>query len=271
MTTFAGELPGVIPKNRTADLNTLLFLIYKDLTLHTSNNKITDNEFHPERLFEAARKGDFIRCHSLLSGHSNIRERINDKHCGHYDNGTTALVIAVKYSNSSMYPPDPRKQFESVIALLLQYGADVSVVCIDGKTALHWAIKRAAPIKIMQLLLERLPKDKIDTEVDGSTALMTAIKCTSRKLWKGQVSALLEHGADPHTVDKKGNSLLHQSSKTGEWLVKNFKHYNMNINRKNENGATPLITAILQKKCLQTKYWSRSFRRICGNTSTTRC
>ena len=144
-----------------------------------------------------------------------------------------------------MNPADDHKQFESVITLLLNHGADVSVVCRGGTTALHWAVKSAAPIKIMQLILEKLPTDQIDTEVDGSTALMTAVKCTSRKLWKGQVSALLEHGADPRTVDKEGNSLLHQSSQTGTWLLENEKN-DLNINRKGKDGATPLITAILQ-------------------------
>jgi ankyrin repeat protein len=197
-----------------------------------------------------------------LSGHSHIRESINYKHFGRYDDDTTALVVALKYRKTSTHPDDGHIQFESVITLLLEYGADVSVVCKGGTTALHWAIKTAVPIQTMQLILEKLPVDKINTKVDGSTALMTAVKCKVKsfengekpKLWKRQVLALLKYQADPYTVDKAGNSLLHQSSAAGTWLLKNLKEFDLNINRKGEHGATPLMTAILQNLDILTTY-----------------
>jgi hypothetical protein len=229
---------------------------------------MTDLGSEPDDLWLAARDGDIDRVKYLLNQFHTKSDHIN-----HRDNmdGTTPLIMALKGSQKysfSHFDRTTRTYFDhtnrhlEVVKLLLYYKADVSVKCHAGKTALYWAVKATPSNEYLDIVLEA-PGIDIDLKFDGCTALMLAVCNEYNKslLWKHQVLALLDHGADTTTVDEKGNSLLHQMCSPGEWLLDTLKPFHIDINRKGEFGRTPLIYAIdffkgMRRGCLFEKFTS---------------
>jgi hypothetical protein len=211
--------------------------------------KMSDQLADPMELWRAARQGEAQMCRDLLQRNHTNPGYINCILSDYYDHGMTALVMAIKHSRKyERYRHSGHAAAHlEVVKVLLVYGADVSVICDDGTTALHWAVKSAPTNEYMYLVLRNLPRAQVDVKVHGSTALMTAVKLKQRRLWKYQVLALLDKGADAHTLDNQGNSLLHQSCETGEKLLDILQPYHVDVNLQCENGNTPLITTIGQE------------------------
>lgn len=59
------------------------------------------------------------------------------------------------------------------------------------------------------------------------------------EVYKEQVNALLEHGANPKALDSNGSSILHQIG-IREWLLHKLLANGVDINRRCVNGRTPL-------------------------------
>ena len=190
----------------------------------------------PGLLWQAAWDGNAYICLELLKKHSHIHGYVD-----HQDerSGTTPLCGALRNS----YRVSRGKYF-LVVKHLLQYGANVSVVCDDGSTALHWAVENAPLVNddFIHPLFESCPYLDVNVKVDGATPLMTALSCPVYS--RPQVSELLKHGARVNTIDKNGNSLLHQRT-VDEWELDTLKSYHIDIDRKC-NGRTPLHHAIHQ-------------------------
>jgi len=218
---------------------------------------MTDPNSEPDDLWLAARDGDIDLVKSLLNQFHTKSDHIN-----HRDNmdGTTPLIMAIKASprysyrhfdhNTGIYFDHTNRHLE-VVKLLLHYEADVSLACCTGKTALYWAVLAAPSNEYLDLVL-KAPGNDIDVKFHGCTALMMAV-CNKNHVglrWKHQVSALLDHGADTTTVDEKGDSLLHQLSFPGEWLLDKLKPFHIDINRKCQYGRTPLMKVIDLFKCI---------------------
>jgi len=120
--------------------------------------------------------------------------------------GWTALMIICR--NSSKF-----KNYEEIIKLLLEYGADPNV------------------------------RDNI-----GWTALMLASRNSNIDSTEGTVKILLEYGADPNIKDNNGWTALMMSSRysnteSTEGTVKLILEYRADPNIKNDDGWTSLMLA----------------------------
>jgi hypothetical protein len=212
---------------------------------------MTEFDPDPEDLWWAARDGNIEEVTYLLNQYHQISDYIDHRDD---DYGTTPLIVAIQFSHVFNRRPGPDFDLTDghleVVELLISRGADVSVECDEGNTALYWTVRNAPSNEYLDLLLET-PGIDINKKVDGRTALMDAVasKCyRSRQDWKHQVSAILcHHGIDTNTLDGKGNSLLHQVSSADEWLLKQLKPFNIDINRIC-NGRTPLLCAIEKER-----------------------
>ena len=212
---------------------------------------MTDHDPDPEDLWASARDGNIEQVAYLLNQYHMISDYMNHRDD---EDGTTPLIVAIKYSHifSSVHFDritgldfDHTNRHLAVVKLLLRCGADVSVECNSGTTALYWAMLRAPSNEYMDLLIET-PGIDIDQKVNGCTALMLAIddKYYRPFNWKYQVSTLLHHGADTTTLDGNGNSILHQRCSPDQWLLDTLRPFNIDVNRRCELGRTPLLYAI---------------------------
>jgi hypothetical protein len=202
----------------------------------------------PRELWEAARDGDVQHCRGLL--------QINYPIPGYVDHvdglqHTTALIVALEWSGiyARKFDFDHTRHHLAVVKLLLYYGADASRICNNGTNALHNAIIHAPSNEYLFVILSTLGRNQLDAkDLDGRTALMCAIQFTDPTLYKDEVSALLRHGADAHTFDNKGNSILHQIVSPSQWLLDTVKPYHVDINRRCDCGRTPIQFQIYQER-----------------------
>jgi ankyrin repeat protein len=197
----------------------------------------------PYQLWRAAEKGNADLCFRLLQAHQNTPGYV-DRQPEHY--GTTPLCSALEHCDRRFSGNDEHLgQYSLVIKYLLRYGADVSVVCVDGSTALHWAVQAAFSIDYLRMILENSPDIDVNVKVGGKTPLMTVVSstCDYGSVYKAQALALLAHGAYVDTIDNYGNSLLHQICTIDAWMVSTLVRYHVDINRKCR-GQTPLHNAI---------------------------
>jgi ankyrin repeat protein len=202
-------------------------------------------------LWEAARDGDAEVVSKLLELY-NTPDYIN---CKQYGYGTTPLAEAVKWSDLCRHGyfcsnyrrrVDHNDKHLAVVKLLLNHGADVSIICDDESTALHYAIIQAPSNEYLKLLIDSGQNMQVDFKTDGKTPFMRACESKSHlgdAQWKEKVS-LLMHISDVHTVDGKGNSILHQMYFSSHWLFDQLISLGIDINRRCRHGRTPLLFAM---------------------------
>jgi len=193
----------------------------------------------PWILWESAKCGHVEDCRDLLQMNSGIRGYVDNTDNEH---GTTPLIAALEWSGiyARKFDFDHIRHHLAVVELLLYYGADASMICENGTDALHNAIIHTPSNEYLFVLLRKLGRNQLETKVNGLTALMYAIQFTDRVMIDDQVTALLRHGADAHTVDNKGNSILHQIGSDSQWLLDIVKPYHVDINRRGDGGRTPI-------------------------------
>ncbi|KAK3326714.1 ankyrin repeat-containing domain protein [Apodospora peruviana] len=172
---------------------------------------------------------------------------------------TSGIQRTIKLDNMNGKSEEDRL----LIEILLERGADITVVDTSGRNALHlpfistswssgsnhWFSGDIDP-KPLQVLLTANPK--LVSQVDktkGRTALhyaILAISSTSQSECTS-VNLLLDAGADPHTVDAvDGNNALHCISKVlsdnphVHALFSRLLGMGVDINGRNARGETPL-------------------------------
>ena len=111
---------------------------------------------------------------------------------------------------------------KNAINVLLNAGADLSIVDIDGNTCLHHAVNRWCDNEVLEAIISH-GADVNAVNKSNVTALMVA--CHRR--YENHISVLLDAGADPGIVDVYGDSCLIHAAKGGcgiEVLESIIKH-----------------------------------------------
>ena len=170
------------------------------------------------------------------------------------------FVNALSYGRSPIYSAvfwsgwveevDEVDAYIDTVRHLVRYGANVSVVNDDGDTPMHAAIRETPVLEFLKILLDSPGPKNVNLKYKGQTPLMLAMSTESlsieiHELVQDQVCVLLAHGADVHTVDNLGNSVLHQE-RIDNFLLEKFLEHGVDINRRGEKGLTALH-ALVQK------------------------
>ncbi|XP_067653193.1 ankyrin-3-like [Haliotis asinina] len=143
-------------------------------------------------------------------------------------NEMTPLMLAVKYH--------PRDVFQ----LLLESGADPSLVNRDGDNVLHLACVRGDEEIVKQIL--KLHALNINCRGSkGRTPLLLAAEYNTCNVFE----LLMESGADPSAVTNDGDNILHMACEgNSEEIVKHvLKLHSLDINCRGYKGRTPLLVA----------------------------
>ena len=147
--------------------------------------------------------------------------------------GTNALLRACNTGQS-----------ESVL-FLLQAGADVNIVKLDGKTILYHAVHGKCSKEALQKIIQSgVSVDAANNK--GETALICACYTAQAEA----VKCLLENGADPNISDPEGYTSLHAAVRgrcINETLQEIIKH-NAYLDAQNKNDQTALLLACLYKQ-----------------------
>ncbi|XP_067653208.1 putative ankyrin repeat protein RF_0381 [Haliotis asinina] len=126
------------------------------------------------------------------------------------------------------------------ILLLLESGADPSLVNRDGDNALHLACMRGDEEIVKHVL--KLHSLNINCRGSkGRTPLLLAAEYDSYNVFE----LLLESGADPSAVNRNGDNILHVACKGDrEEIVKHvLKLHTLDINCRGDKGKTPLLVS----------------------------
>ena len=143
-------------------------------------------------------------------------------------NNLTALMIACMKGNID------------VINVLLNAGADHSIVDTDGKTWIHYAVRGGSSKETLQVIINH-GADVNATNKNNLTALMIACM----KGYIDAIDVLLSAGADPSIADTKGETWIHyavQGDCSKEILQATIDH-GADVNSTNMNGETALLVA----------------------------
>lgn len=130
------------------------------------------------------------------------------------------------------------KGHAEVVKVLLDEGADPSLVTAQGSSALHLAVCSGRVGAIQALVAEGAPCALRDA--GGNTALHVAAT-------RGQVSAvlaLLEGGAPVDSLNQAGDTALHIAAAAGRvGVVAALVNGGANVDARGPGGATPLMVA----------------------------
>lgn len=171
-------------------------------------------------LHQAAAKGDFIGVSKLLATEVNIEAKNNA--------GNTPLACAVY---SRFYVPNLK-----TVELLINHGAKIDTVSVNGYTLLHRAcIKKN--IDIIKLLI-RLGLDVNALNNQGETPLQVAHLNGTYNLLEA-TDVLLLAGANINTHDNLSFTLLHDAVLSNNFrYVKHLLYHGINKDLKSNDGET---------------------------------
>ncbi|KAF5296332.1 hypothetical protein FQA39_LY12549 [Lamprigera yunnana] len=140
--------------------------------------------------------------------------------------GNNALLLALK------------NEQDNAATLLLEHGASANIINANGFSCLHYAVCCSE-----ELLLQFLVEHKQDVNISnksGNSRLLVALQ--SKK--KSSVELLLKYGASINIVNNEGFSCLHYATLCEPEVMSQFLCRDF-LERKNKNGNTPLLVAIM--------------------------
>ena len=130
-------------------------------------------------------------------------DKIREKHAR--SSGSTALHLAVNRGSAS------------VVACLLEMGADVNDADNKGNSPLHLAVARYDSLQNGKTVLQQLLQASADVNArDGSGC--TSLHVAAEKAHDSFIPLLLQHGANIEAVDDCSCSPLHSAAKGTEFL-----------------------------------------------------
>ncbi|XP_046326546.2 ankyrin repeat domain-containing protein 50-like [Haliotis rufescens] len=126
-----------------------------------------------------------------------------------------------------------------VVELLVERGADLSVVDVVGDNILHRACD-GGHLDIMKLVLTYTTGCVNGKGYCGKTPLMTAVGSGCREM----VELLVSKGADVSLVDNRGDNILHLACDGGHYeIMKYVLSQPIDINSRGRKGRTPVSWA----------------------------
>lgn len=129
--------------------------------------------------------------------------------------------------------------WESGTRILLKYGVDVDIrSTLDGKTALHYAVKGRHK-RLVSMLLEHGANADLKTN-HGKAAIHVAAQCDSTD----SVQILLEHRANVNLKSGNGEAAIHIATMHDSTdLIQTLHRHGADINIKDRLGQTALYLA----------------------------
>lgn len=128
------------------------------------------------------------------------------------------------------------------LQILQQSHIDLNAQNNDGDTVLHLAIRRFGSVKAIEAILDAgASTERKDTK--GRTPLWYAVFLKQEE----KALKLLERGADINCQNETGRTLLHlavASNRISSQLIEDLISANIDVNRIDHNGNTPLFDAV---------------------------
>ncbi|MEZ0224618.1 MAG: ankyrin repeat domain-containing protein [Alphaproteobacteria bacterium] len=126
---------------------------------------------------------------------------------------------------------------------LLADGAPVDIKNHNGQTALMYAcINRN--LEAVKLLLDCGADPNVVWQPHGVTALRSACAAYGKPANPAIVQLLLDHGADPHKLDARGQTMMHSAARSGdENTMKLLAANGVSLTAKTPDGMSPAEAA----------------------------
>lgn len=131
-----------------------------------------------------------------------------------------------------------------IVKLLAEKGADLDAENSLKESLLHLAVMKNDSATVQYLLGKGASPDRKGSQ--GRTPLFMAVEKGNAKI----AELLLKKGADANTFDNSGRNIMHvlaSGRNTGKTITA-FSGYGININKTDNTGKTPLMTAVSEKR-----------------------
>ncbi|XP_067653188.1 serine/threonine-protein phosphatase 6 regulatory ankyrin repeat subunit A-like [Haliotis asinina] len=214
-----GETPVMLAAN-SGDREIFDILVRKGADLSVIDNN-TDNILH-----WACRGGNVKIVNYILM------QNIVDINCKGYEEITPVLIAAYHAKNEAF-------------DILVQKGADLSVIDENGDNILHWAC-RGGNVKIVNYILMQNIVDINGKGDEEMTPVMLAAHHGKREVF----DILFKQGADLSVIDGNGDNILHWACRGGNVEIVNYilMQNIVDINGKGSKEMTPVMLAAYHGK-----------------------
>jgi len=215
------------------DVHSLWLAAYFGMTdvikviLEQGTDVTTKTGYGETALHPATRCGSVSAVKALLAAGADINAPNESRN--------SPLSIAVSNTKAGQ---SNRSDYEAVVRLLLDEGAEVTAKYLDGFTALHKAVMKGNEA-VVKLLLANGADVEMKDQKDS-----TALHLAANWGYEALVKLLLENGANIEAKNKDSWTALYFAARNGnKTVVKLLLEKGANIEAKNKNGWTALFIA----------------------------